>query len=100
MSSKFVRVYKELSIPEVQKHLLIYGDTSGQCAQCQTMDVKLDSLVCPKCQTEFRYIAFRNIKVHLPKVARLFRERPQITIVDCDDFKRVQGALRAEEFLR
>lgn len=100
MNKKFIRVYKELDVIEIQKHLLIYGDLAGQCANCLNMDVRLDMLTCPQCKTEFRHVAFRNIKNHLPKVAKLFRERPQLTIVDCDDFKRCQGALKAEEFLK
>jgi len=100
MSHKFIRVYKELDVSEIQKQLLIYGDLSGQCASCQTMDVKLDMTSCPKCKAEFHYLAFRNIRDHLPKVIKLLRERPHLTIVDCDDYKRIHGVLKAEAFLK
>lgn len=100
MGHKFIRIYKELDISEIQKHLLIYGDISGQCANCQTMEVKIDMTTCPQCHTDFQYVAFRNIRDHLPKVSKLVKTRPQVTIVDCDDFKRIQGALKAESFLK
>ena len=40
MSQKFVRIYKKLDINEIKQHLLIYGDLSAQCANCQAMDLK------------------------------------------------------------
>jgi hypothetical protein len=100
MSHKFIRVYQDLDVHEVKKNLLIYGDLSGQCAQCQTMDIKLDKTICPSCQTPFNYIAFRNFKSHLAKLPRLRQERPSLVIIDFDDYKNVMGALKAADFLR
>ena len=100
MAEKFIRVYKKLDVGELKKHLLIYGDLTGSCANCSKMDIKLEVVQCPSCQTEFKYISFRNIKVHLPKMLRLSAERPSVLFVDFDDYKMNMGALKAEEFLK
>jgi hypothetical protein len=80
--------------------LMVYGDISAACENCHTIDLKLDMTHCPQCKTEFKFISFRNIKTHLPKVQRLFDERRAVKIVDFDDYKRNIGALKAEEFLK
>lgn len=100
MGQKFLKIYKKADIKEVKEHLLIYGDLAGNCANCQAMDLKVDTVQCPQCQTSFKYIAFRNIKHHLPKMQKLSEERTDLTFVDHDDFSRNLGALKAEEFLK
>ena len=100
MSRKFLRVYKEIDVKMIKPNLLVYGDTSGVCENCSKMDLKLEVTHCPACQAEFKFIAFRNIAVHFPKVQKLFAERPQVAIIDFDDYKRNLGAMKAQEFLR
>ncbi len=100
MSRRFIRVYKKLDIHEIKKHLLIYGDISGSCANCQKIDLKLNIVQCPQRQTPYKYISFRNIRDHLPKLQHLHEERPDLECVDYEDFKRLLGALKAEEFLK
>ena len=97
---KFIRVYQDININEIKTHLMIYGDLAASCANCGEMDFKLDIVACPKCKTEFKFIAFRNIKVHWPKVARLFEDRPHWKIVDFDDYSRILGATKAFDFLK
>ena len=100
MSEKLVRVYKKFYIDEIKAHLLIYGDLGGSCGACQKMDIKLDATHCPECKTEFKFIAFRNPKVHLPKIQKLNAERPQIAIIDYDDYHYNVGAQKARDFLK
>ena len=100
MTQRLIRIYKNLDIDEIKKHLLFYGDLSGQCAACNHLGVKLDIPACPSCHTEFKYVAFKNVKDHLPKILKLQAERPSLILVDHDDFKRIAGALKAEEFLK
>jgi len=100
MSSRFIRIYKHLDIDEIKKHLLLWGDLSGQCANCSQIGLKMEGFKCPQCQTEFNYLAFKNIKDHLPKIPKLLQERPQLVFVDYEDFKRISGALKAENFLK
>ena len=64
------------------------------------MDVKLDVLKCPQCGSEFKFIAFRNIKSHIQKLDRILGERPNLTIVDFEDYQRQVTANKAHEFLK
>ena len=100
MTSRLIRIYKNLDIQNIKEHLLICGDLAGQCAKCQELGIKFDVRQCPHCGTNFTYMSFKNIKDHLPKVQRFLSERPDLVLVDYDDFKRLSGALKAEEFLR
>ena len=98
--SNFIRIYQSLEINDIKTHLMIYGDLSASCANCHAMDFKLEDAHCPSCKTEFKYVSFRNIKVHMPKVQKLSTERPQIKIVDFEDYSRLIGAAKALDFLR
>ena len=100
MAELFTRIYKKFDPAEIKKYLMIYGDLSGSCANCDCMDVRLDMTRCPQCQTEFRCVSFRYIKNHLSKVQKLMAERPHIVIVDFDDYKRNLGCAKAKEFLK
>ncbi|MCA9392651.1 MAG: hypothetical protein KC897_08130 [Candidatus Omnitrophica bacterium] len=100
MAERFIRTYTKLDLSQITPHLLIYGDLSGTCAQCQKIDVKLNDPVCPECKTEFKYIAFRNIKSHMPKLTKLLAQRPSVVIIDHDDYKREKAASQAEDFFK
>ena len=100
MSERFVRIYKKFYIDEVKTHLMTYGALSGMCANCKNMDVKLDTLTCPECKTEFKYIAFQNVKDHMPKMQRIAQERQNIIFVDYDDFKKIEGEEKAKDIFR
>jgi len=100
MGQHFIRVYQSLDIEELKKHLLIYGDLSANCANCQAIDIKLTATRCPECQTEFKYVAFRNLRSHLAKLPRLQQERPDVIFIDHDDFQHHWGAWKAKNFLK
>lgn len=100
MSEKFIRVFKKLDFNFIKARLLIYGALSGSCAACKAMDIKLDVRQCPQCKAEFGYIAFMNVKDHIPKMLRLNDERPDLVFVDYEDFKKIEGAIKAENFLK
>ncbi|MBF0386108.1 MAG: hypothetical protein HQL27_09620 [Candidatus Omnitrophica bacterium] len=100
MADNLIRIYGLLDSKAIKPNLLIYGDLSAACAKCNKIDLKLDNANCPGCNTEFKYIAFRNVKVHIPKIHKLLNEKPHIKIIDFDDYKRNEGASKAEDFLR
>lgn len=100
MAERFIRTYTRLDLSQITPHLLIYGDLSGTCAQCQKIDVKLNDPVCPECKTEFKYIAFRNIKSHMPKLTKLLAQRPSVVLIDHDDYRREKAASTAEDFFK
>jgi hypothetical protein len=100
MSEKFVRIYRKIDMNAIKDHVMLYGDISANCGKCNAFNIKLEMTRCPECGTEFKYIAFRNIAVHMPKVQKLAEERPQVLMVDYDDYKRNIGAVKAENFLK
>jgi len=100
MKKMFLRVYQPLDIEEVKKHLLIYGDLSANCANCQAIDLKLDVKQCPQCKTDFKFIAFRNVRSHIPKLIKLHEERPEVKLIDFDDYQRHWATHKAQEFLK
>jgi hypothetical protein len=99
MSTRFIRIYKKFFLDEIKTHLMTYGALSGTCAACKRMDLKIDIPQCPECGTEFKFIAFQNIRDHMPKMLRISHERPQIIFVDYDDFKRIEGEEKAKGIL-
>ena len=99
-SEKFLRVYKKFDFHAIKSQILIYGAISGSCGNCKAIDLKLDKLQCPNCLTHFHYPSFLNVNDHMLKLLRLNDERPDITFIDYEDFKKVEGALKAEEFLK
>ena len=100
MTEKYIRVYKKLNFDDVREHLLIYGDLSASCSKCKALDIKFDTTQCPSCHTPFKYISFRNIKHHWPKLQKLMGTHPEMLIVDFEDYTRILGVLKAEEFLK
>jgi len=60
---------------------------------------KMDVLKCPSCGTDFKYLTFRNVKENMPKILKLSETHPDLVIVDFDDFKRMDSASKAQEFL-
>lgn len=95
MGKHFIREYQNLEFDDVKKHTLEYGALSGMCSNCKELNVKIDMLLCPKCQTPFKYIAFQNIREHLPKMARIMAERSAVRFIDHQDFKRLEGEEKA-----
>ena len=100
MNSKFIRVYQKFDLEDVKAHLMICGDLSGSCSKCNNLSVKLDMQKCPECQTEFKYIAFRNIRENIVKLLKLSESRPDIKFIDFDDFKKMTGEQKAHDFFK
>ncbi|MDP8211969.1 MAG: hypothetical protein P9X22_01600 [Candidatus Zapsychrus exili] len=98
MSKNLIRVYKKKDANEIKPHLMTYGDLSASCANCNHIGFKLDDKACPQCKAEFKYIAFRNIRTHVPKVHKLIEERSDLEIIDFEDYKRALGDSKAKDF--
>ena len=98
-SERYLRIYKKFYFDEVKAHTLLYGALSGSCSNCKDIDIKLDATACPNCKNPFKYIAFMNIKDHLPKMQRIATEKPDIVFIDYDDFKKIEGELKARDIL-
>lgn len=79
---------------------MICGDLSASCSKCNHIGIKIEMAKCPECQTEFKYISFRTLKDNMPKILKLYDSRSELTFIDFDDFKKVTGAAKAEDFFK
>lgn len=98
MRKKFIRVYKKLDFEDACEHTMVYGDLAASCSKCNALNIRIAESICPECRTEFKYVAFRNVKNHLPKMEKLHEENPKIMMIDFDDYKRSLAEIKAEEF--
>jgi hypothetical protein len=100
MHEQFIRIYQSLDIKEIQQHVLIHGDLASSCGCCNALDLRLDMDQCPHCGAVFKYVAFRNVKNHLPKLKQLRDQRPSVIIIDFEDYQRLLGVSKAQDFFK
>ncbi|MFT7538378.1 MAG: hypothetical protein ACI9F2_000521, partial [Lysobacterales bacterium] len=74
MSERYIRVFQKIDVKKVGENLLIFGDLSAVCGKCNEMGLALQDHKCKACDTEFKYIAFRNVRNHLPKLRNLSQQ--------------------------
>jgi uncharacterized protein (UPF0212 family) len=60
----YVRVYTKFEdIKEIKKHLIVMDELYGKCENCGYIGIEIgDISKCPKCSTDFKYVAFRVSK--------------------------------------
>ncbi len=100
MDELLIRVWHQMNIEEVKKHLLLAGELSANCENCQQLGIDFNKEVtCPNCQTPFKYISFRK-KAHrgeeFSAIRRLKKKRPDLMIIDYEDVKRTCGKSKAQ----
>ncbi|HSA31779.1 MAG TPA: hypothetical protein P5160_08290 [Candidatus Omnitrophota bacterium] len=98
MDKKFIRVYQKFDFADIREHTMIYGDLSASCSHCNALDIKFGVPICPECRTDFKYIAFRNVKHHLPKMDKMYAENTKVILIDFEDYQRALAEIKAEEF--
>jgi len=98
MIKKLIRVYQKLDFSDIREHTMVYGDLAAACSKCNALNVRITESICPECRTEFKYIAFRNVRNHLPKMNKIHEENPKIRMIDFDDYKRILAEIKAQEF--
>ncbi|MBI4437295.1 MAG: hypothetical protein HY590_07785 [Candidatus Omnitrophica bacterium] len=101
--AEFIRIWQEAVIQEIESHLLIAGDTVGDCASCRCLGIDYSKTSCPQCKTEFKYVTSRRIESHPGEsfriVKRLKEKRPDLIFVDYTDYKQLSGKLKGRSFL-
>ena len=94
----FVRVWEELDLADIEKHLIVVGDLSAECFGCHKVGIDSKARACPDCSAIFKYIGFRR-KVQISYLRKVRDERPRIVIIDFDDFKRSLAKRDARKLL-
>lgn len=89
----FIRVWKEMELEDIEKHLLIVGASSGDCSNCKELGINyLTATSCPKCNTGFKYVASR-----LHEVRKISNKRPDLIFIDLEDYKKAAGKIKAKK---
>lgn len=93
-----VRLWQDVDVTDIEKHLLVVGELSAQCNFCHKIgiDPKLDN--CPNCHAHFKYRGFRR-KTEPHYLRRVREEHPSAILIDLDDFKRALGKDEARKLL-
>ena len=101
----YLRVWQKCDVQEMAKHLMIVGDITADCTACRELGLDWGSVKnCPKCGTDFRFIASR-LTGRLDRnrgntVKRIKERRPDLTFIDYEDYKEVTGKQQAREFFQ
>jgi hypothetical protein len=103
MAKDLIRVWKEMDSGNIKKHLLLAGELTANCENCQHLGIDfIKEVKCPNCETYFKYIGFRkksNKSEELFAIQRLAEKRPDLIIIDYDDIKRACGKSQARNLL-
>ncbi len=99
--SFYIRVWQACDVQELTKHLLIVGDLTADCASCRELGIDYSfARSCPKCSTEFKFIALRSLGGGGGAVKRIKDRRPDLTFIDYDDYKQITGKQQARDFFK
>ncbi|MFH1063340.1 MAG: hypothetical protein V1747_10740 [Candidatus Omnitrophota bacterium] len=103
MKKSLIRVWQLFDSEQVKKQLLLAGELTANCENCQNLGIDFVlTKKCPQCQTEFKYIGFRNKSnkaEELSAIKRLSEKRPDLIIIDYEDIKRACGKSQARNLL-
>ncbi|MCM8832265.1 MAG: hypothetical protein NC918_08745 [Candidatus Omnitrophica bacterium] len=94
----FLRVWEELELNDIKKHLLIIGELSCECFCCHAIGIEVGAKNCPNCGTVFKYIGFRR-KIDSGYIKKLKQEDSEKIFIDFDDFKKAISKQEAKKFL-
>ena len=101
--SFLLRVWQSVDVEGISKHLLIVGDITADCVNCRELGIAYATTKnCPQCGTDFRFIASRNTgkldRNRAGTVKRIKDRRPDLTLIDYEDYKEITGKKQARDF--
>ena len=96
-----MRQWREFDINEVKQHLMLAGELTANCENCQQLAIDFNTQKrCPQCNTEFKYISFRTKnrkEEELFAIFRLQEKRPDLIVIDYNDIKWACGKTKAQD---
>ena len=103
--SFYLRVWQACDVAEIGKCLLIVGDITADCSACRELGIDYANAPnCPKCGVKFRFIASRSTgRLDASRggtVKRIKDRRPDLTMIDFEDYKEITGKQSAREFFK
>lgn len=94
---EWIRVWQKFDIDEVSRYLLVVGILNAECFSCRKIGLSKDTVKCPECGTQFRYIGFRQKVTH--RELEGFTQDRNFVLIDFDDFMREFNRRKARRFL-
>ena len=103
--SFYIRIWQACDIEQITQHLLIVGDIAADCANCRELGIEYAQIRnCPKCGTDFRFIASRNTgkldRNRGGNIKRIKERRSDLTFIDYEDYKEITGKQQARDFFK
>lgn len=103
MARQYLRIYQEFDFEDVNRHLLIMGDLSADCAACRALGINAyEATKCPECGTPYKYLTSRRLESHPGErfglVRKMKEKRPDLIFIDYGDFSKTLGQKKARDF--
>ena len=103
MDKHCIRSWRWIDLPEAERHLIILGDSLGSCANCKELGINpWTTKECPRCHAVFQFITSRRLATHpherFQLARRVLGERPELQMIDYDDYQKSTGSQKAREF--
>ena len=100
---QYLRIFKSFDIEEVRKHLIIMGDLSADCGSCRMLGIDaIAAKSCPQCGTQFKYAASRRVSNNPGErfgwAKRTQEKRPDLILIDFEDYSKILGQKKARDF--
>lgn len=88
-----IRIYQDVEIDQVKKHLMLIDDLYGSCANCKNLGLNfVQDRTCPQCNTTFEYLATRSPSETGKILSRIRAEKLPLKLIDRGDYdKAVAG---------
>lgn len=99
MSEIFIRVWQKKEIKNIINSLFVIGEVDGECYNCRSFGIKVESKFCNNCNTKFKYLAFRR-KVDGTVLKRFKEIHPELVFIDFNDLKRAISKTQAHSIFK
>ena len=100
LSKKFIRVWNEVDIEEISRHLIIIGDLLANCGNCSQIGLNPSLSTCPGCKTEFKYATFISERDRGSQIIKMRDKLREKIFIDYSDFKRCKAKSKAKDFFK
>ena len=87
---KPIRIWKNLDLDEVKKHLMVIEDAYGFCFSCKKLGLNyVNDKTCPQCNTIFKYVSsnLRGTSNSLKIVKRITDNGLSLSLIEKADFE-------------
>ena len=96
----YLRTWKQYTIEEVEKSLLLIGLGSVICFSCKhigTFDAIEADFICPSCKAVYRFFGFKNTELDVRYIERVLAVKPDAVFIDLNDFQKEFNKKKAKD---